>query len=41
MYSVSYRMLTCMSMDMAMPMPTMFCAHLLPARYIQEGDCTL
>lgn len=32
MYSYVYRMLACMCMDMAMPMPTMLYAHLLPAR---------
>lgn len=32
MYSFAYRMLACMCMDMAMPMPTMLHAHLLPAR---------
>ncbi len=37
MYTASYRMTNCM--DMAMPMPKLFCAHLLPARYIQERIC--
>lgn len=32
MYSYASRMLACMCMDMAMPMPTMLHAHLLPAR---------
>lgn len=36
MYYTDYRMFTCMYMDMAMPMPTRSCAHLLPTRYIQD-----
>ncbi len=32
MYFSAYRMLACMCMDMAMPMPTMLHAHLLSAR---------
>lgn len=36
MYLTGYRMLTCMMMDMAMPMPMLPHAHLLPARSIQE-----
>ena len=37
MYRTTNRMQTCMCMDMAMPMPTMMYAHLLPARIIQES----
>ena len=36
MYLTAHRMPTCMYMDMAMPMPTMLYAHLLPTRNIQE-----
>lgn len=32
MFSYAYRMLACMCMDMAMPMPTMLYAHSLPDR---------
>ena len=39
MYTAPYRMTNCMYMDAAMPMPKLFCAHLLPARYIQERIC--
>ena len=33
---ISVSKMMCMYMDMAMPMPTMMYAHLLPARIIQE-----
>lgn len=33
------RMMTCMCMDMAMPMPTISCAHLLPFRNIRGRMC--
>lgn len=36
MVAFAYRMPACMSMDTAMPMPTMMHAHLLSARYIQD-----
>lgn len=35
MFNLSSRMLICMYMDMAMPMPTVSHAH-LPARHAQE-----
>ena len=36
MHNTGCRMLTCMHMDMAMPMPALHHAHLLPAGCIQD-----
>ena len=41
MYTASYRMTNCMYMDAAMPMPKLFCAHLLPARVHTGFDLRL
>ena len=39
MFNLSSRMLSCMYMDMAMPMPMRLCAHLLPFRNIRGRMC--
>ncbi len=39
MFYSGSRMLICMYMDMAMPMPTVLCAHLLPFRNIRSRMC--
>ena len=39
MFNLSSRMLICMYMDMAMPMPTILCAYLLPFRNIRGRMC--
>lgn len=39
MFYQDFRMTTCMYMDMAMPMPTFSCAHLLPFRNIRDRMC--
>lgn len=39
MFNLSSRMLICMYMDMAMPMPMRLCAHLLPFRNIRSRMC--
>ena len=39
MFNQNFRMMTCMCMDMAMPMPTVLCAHLLPFRNIRGRMC--
>ena len=39
MSNLSSRMLICMYMDMAMPMPMRLCAHLLPFRNIEGRMC--
>lgn len=39
MFNLSSRMLICMYMDMAMPMPMYLCAHLLPFRNIRGRMC--
>ena len=39
MFFYDSRMQTSMCMDMAMPMPTISCAHLLPFRNIRGRMC--
>lgn len=39
MFNLSSRMLICMYMDMAMPMPMRLCAHLLPFQNIRGRMC--
>ena len=39
MFNLSSRMLICMYMDMAMPMPMRLCAHLLPVGNIRGRMC--
>ena len=39
MFNLSSRMLICMYMDMAMPMPMHLCAHLLSFRNIRDRMC--
>lgn len=39
MFNLSSRMLICMYMDMAMPMPMRLYAHLLPFRNIRGRMC--